>query len=110
MGLQQILGVNGNLKHAAITMTSSADVVAAVSAKNIRVVAFVIVCSAAVTVKWQSGASSDLTGVMSFAANAVVSPPFNPLGHFQTVAGEKLNIVQSGAGTIAGHLTYVEID
>jgi hypothetical protein len=51
-----------------------------------------------------------LTGLSYFAAagdGEVLS--FNPVGWFETVAGEALDINLSGAVAVGGHLTYVEV-
>lgn len=110
MGLQSVVGVNGNLKFAALSGSASADLVALVSGKKIRVLAYTIVVGAAVTIKFQSGGSTDLTGAMPLAANGGISAPFSPLGHFETAAGAKLNLVLGSSQAFAGHITYVEID
>lgn len=96
-------------KFAAITSTGSGDTVALVASKKIRVLSLVIVVAGATTVKFQTGAASDLTGAMSFAANGGVSLPYNPLGWFETTSGAKLNHVLGSSVAISGALTYVEV-
>lgn len=96
-------------KFAAISSTDDGDTVALVSGKKIRVLSMYFVVAGATTVKFQSGASTDKTGAMSFAANGGISLPFNPVGWFETTAGEKLNHVLSNAVAIAGGLTYIEV-
>ena len=96
-------------KFAAISASASGDLVALVASKKIRVVSFFIVVTSAVTVKLQSGASSDLTGAMPFGANGGISLPYNPNGWFQTVAGEKLNMVLGSGVAVAGGLSYIEV-
>ena len=34
---------------------------------------------------------------------------FSPVGHFETVAGEKLNLVLGSGIAVAGGLTYIEV-
>jgi hypothetical protein len=97
------------VKFAQISAAASADVVAAVPGKKIRVLQYKVVVDAAMTVKFQSGASTDLTGAMPFAANGGSSDPYSPVGLFETAVGEKLNVVLVGAGNIAGHLSYQEV-
>lgn len=96
-------------KFAAISASASGDLVALVASKKIRVVSFFIVVATAVTVKLQSGASSDLTGAMPFGANGGISLPYNPNGWFQTVSGEKLNMVLGSGVAVAGGLSYIEV-
>lgn len=99
------------IKYAKIDASSTGgDVVAAVVGKRIRVISlFLTITTAAGTVKFQSGGSTDLTGAMTFAAGGVQTLPHNPSGWFQTVAGEKLNMVLASAGQVSGALTYQEI-
>lgn len=96
-------------KFAAISSTGSGDTVALVASKKIRVLSMFLVAAAATTVKFQSGASSDKTGAMSFAANGGISLPYNPVGWFETAAGEKLNHVLGSSVAFAGGLTYIEV-
>jgi hypothetical protein len=96
-------------KFATISSTGSGDTVALVATKKIRVLSLFLLVAGATTVKFQSGASTDKTGAMAFPANGGISLPFNPAGHFETAAGEKLNHVLGSSVAIAGALTYVEV-
>lgn len=107
-------------KFAQINRATNADgaaVVNLVAGKKIRVVRLTFVCAAAVGVKWQSstsnstgvGSNTDLTPVMSFAANGGVSDAYCPLGLFETVLGEALKLNLNGAQQVSGYLTYVEV-
>lgn len=96
-------------KFAKIALTDSGDLVALVANRKIRVVSLFFVILGNQTVKFQSGASTDLTGAMSPGANGGLSLPFNQAGWFETAAGEKLNAVLGGATTLAGGLTYQEV-
>jgi hypothetical protein len=99
-------------KFAVIDVASSGDntILAAVNPKKIRVLSYVLVASAAVTVRFESGASGTaLTGQMQLAANGGVVAPYNPLGHFETASNTLLNLELSGANSVDGHLTYVEV-
>ena len=98
------------VKRVAISGASTNNtIVAAVTGKKIRVVCFSVVVTTAVTVKFQSSTSTDLTGAMPFAANGGISPPFNPTGHFETVAGELLNMALGSGVQTSGWLDYQEI-
>lgn len=96
-------------KFAAISSTGSGDTLALVSGKKIRVLSLFLLVAGATTVKFQSGATTDKTGAMSFPANGGISLPFNPIGHFETASGEKLNHVLGSSVGIAGGFTYIEV-
>ena len=98
---------------AAISAVTSGDneLVAAVASKQIRVVAFFLVAITAVAVRFESSAGGDaLSGVMDLGATGVLAPGYNPLGWFETVAGENLNLELGAAVQVSGSLTYVLID
>lgn len=94
---------------AVISLTDTGDVVAAVTGRKIRVLAGVVVINGAQTIKFQSGTATDLTGALPPGANGGVQIPFCPVGNFETVSGEKLRIVASGAVGIAGWLVYQKV-
>lgn len=99
-------------KRAVISAASSGanQLVAAVAGKCLRVVDFCFVCDDAVTVKFTDGSGgTGLTGVMSFAANTGMAPPFSPWGKFQTTAGNGLFVTLGGAVGIRGWLVYQEV-
>jgi len=96
--------------YAVINVSSSGDntLVAAVTSKVIRVLAYTLVCDNAVAVKFTSGAAGTaLTGAMSFAANGGATPPYCEKGHFQTASNTALVLNLSGAVGVRGHLTYI---
>lgn len=98
---------------AAIAAASSGDntLVAAVAGKKIRVLGFFMVAAGTVTARFESAAGgAALTGQMPLAANTTVGPGYNPLGWFETVAGQLLNLELSGATAVAGAVTYVLVD
>lgn len=99
-------------QHAIISSAAlNATVVAAVSGKRIRVLSYFLVAVGAVTVRFESTSGGDaLTGLMSLGATGVLAPGFNPLGHFETVAGELLNLELGGTVQVSGALTYVLVD
>lgn len=98
-------------KYASIDCAAAGDneIVAAVVGKKVRVVAYTAVCANTVSAQWKSGAATAKSGAMPFAANGGASPPWNPYGHFETAAGEALNLNLSGAVQVSGHLTYLEV-
>ena len=98
-------------KYAVINVAGAGNntLIAAVSGKNIRVLAYTIVVGAAVNVSFEDGAGGTaLTGVMELPANGGVSVPFCPVGHFETSDTTLLNLQLSGAVSVDGHITYVE--
>ena len=100
---------DASYKRVKIALTDSGDLVAAVTGRSIRVIALWGVLLGNQTVKLQSGASTDLTGAMSPAANGKIEMGFNQAGWVETAAGEKLNAVLGAATTFAGCLVYQEI-
>lgn len=97
---------------AVITASSSGvtNVVAAVTSKKIRVLAFVLTSNAAVNAKFQSHVTpTDLTGLLYMGASGVLPGAYNPKGHFQTLSGEALDINLSGAVTVGGWMIYVAL-
>lgn len=97
-------------KFAVISCSSSGnnEIVAAVATKKIRVLNYSVISNGTVNAKWRS-ASTDKSGLLYLIANVGASPAYSPVGQFETVAGEALNINLSGAVAIGGHLTYVEV-
>lgn len=96
-------------KFAKISTSTSADIVALVASKKIRVLALSLMVTTAVTAKFQSGGTSDLTGAYPLGVNGGIVLPFCPVGHFETAAGEKLNLVLGSGVAVAGAITYVEV-
>lgn len=99
-------------KFAAISASSSGAniIVAAVSSKKIRVLAWDVKVNAAVNFKWQSHTAGDKTGLYYNSGQGDgVARAFNPVGYFETVAGESLDLNLSGAVAVGGCLTYVEV-
>jgi hypothetical protein len=83
---------------------------AATAGKKIRVLAFIVTASAAVNVKFQSGASGaggDLTGLLYCDSKGGAVAPFNPFGWFETNVGEELDINLSAATAVGGCYQYV---
>lgn len=100
-------------KFAAIAASSSGNntLVAAVTGKKIRVLAYNLIGNGAVNAKFQSGASgTDLTGLKYIAAaGGGICAPYNPMGWFETAAATLLNLNLSGAVAVGGELVYVEV-
>ena len=95
---------------AAISGATSGNntLVAADATKKIRVLSMNVIAASAVDFRLESAAGGTaLTGVMSLGANGGFVLPYNPLGHFETVATELLNMELGGAVQVSGSLVYV---
>lgn len=97
---------HGEIKHASVAATDSADLIAAVTSASIVVLSYKFVLTTATSVKFQTGAATDITGAMDLAAKSHVDAPFNPAGHFKTASGAKLNVVLGAPSVFSGHITY----
>jgi len=100
------------IKRAVIDAASSGnnEVVAAVASKKIRVHNVVLLSAGTVTVRFESAADGTaLTGQMQLTAQTGFAPGFDPTGHFETVAGQALNLELSGAISVDGWITYQEV-
>lgn len=111
-GRVYVNGAHKPVKYASISAATSGNntLVAAVTGKKLRVLSLTLVATTAVTVKFQSAAGgTDLTGAMPLGANGVLPMARNDDGHFETVAGQLLNLVLGGNVQVSGCLTYVEV-
>lgn len=101
------------VQRAAIDAATSGDntLVAAVTGKKIRVLAvFAVMTGTAITIRFESGAGGTaLTGQMQPSQGGGFVLPFNPVGWFETAAGELLNLELGGAQSVDGCLVYVEV-
>ena len=113
-----LYGIGGALvpKFAAIAAATANDntLVAAVTGKKIRVLALAVIAGAAGNIYFQSAAAGTVlfggsTNTINLPANGGFVLPFNPLGWFETVAGELLNMNASSTGPFSGGLVYVEV-
>lgn len=105
-------GITLTPKFKVITASSSGatTIVAAVSSKKIRVLQWIVTTNAAVNFKWQSHVTpTDLTGLYYSGAQGGAGGSFCHVGHFETIAGEALDINLSGAVAVGGSLVYVEV-
>ena len=89
-------------------LADSADLVALSTGRRIKVLSAVISMASAGTVKFQSGASTDIFSPLTTSSGQlIIVLPHTPMGWFQTVAGEKLNAVLSSAIATTIAITYV---
>lgn len=102
------------IKHAAIDAATQGDntIISAVTGKKIRVLSLFIVNghTSTQTVRFESGAGGTaLTGQMILGANGDLILPYNPKGWFEAASGALLNMELSGATTVDGALSYIEV-
>jgi hypothetical protein len=105
--------VTPKFKPISVSASGGTPLITAVSGKKLRVIALYYDVAAAVNVKFQThggGSPVDLTGnsVWDAAGKGMVLP-FSPVGWFETVAGEALDIFLSGAFAVAGVVVYIEV-
>jgi hypothetical protein len=93
-----------------VASATTTTLVALVAAKKIRILSMYLVSTGANTVTFQSHTTTtNSDGGAAFAANGGYVLPFNPIGWFDTTAGEALDMVTSGAGQVSGQLSYVAV-
>lgn len=111
--VMKLASVSVTPKFASISASSSGDntIVAAVTSKKIRVLAYNLMGAGAVNARWQTAAAGAyLTGLKYIAAaGGGICAPFNPVGWFETVAGDLLNLELSGAVAVGGEVVYIEV-
>lgn len=99
---------------ASIDTATSGDntVVAAVPGRKIRLINYTVIAAGAVSIRWKSGASTNLSGAMSLPQNGGAAPsgsgqsPGGFIGLLETANGEALVLNLGGAVQVSGHLTY----
>lgn len=99
-------------KFVAIDAASSGDnqILAAHASKKYRVISLALIAAGAVNVRFESSAGGTaLTGQMNLTTNSGFVLPFNPAGWFETAAAKALNLELSGAVSVDGCLTYIEV-
>lgn len=87
--------------------SSTITIQAAEASARMRVLSYVLVAKATTSVDFRSS-TTPLTGMMEFDSKSGVSSGLNQYGHFQTATGQPL-IITTGAGAVAGHITYVKV-
>jgi hypothetical protein len=100
------------VKYAKIDAATSGDntIVPAVTGKKIRVISLFYIASGTTTVRFESGASGTaLTGQMEHTAQTGAVLSYNEHGWFETLSGQLLNLELSGAISVDGSLSYIEV-
>jgi len=107
-----VAGVPVTIKYAIIDAAGSGDntLLAAVTSKKIRVLSAFLIAAGTVNVRFESGASGTaLTGQMNLVANTGFVLPYNPGGWFETASNTLLNLELSGAVSVDGSFSYIEV-
>lgn len=109
----QLPDATSAVKYGIIDAASSGDntlQAAAGAGVKIRVLSVMMVSAGTVTVRFESGAAGTaLTGQMNLVANSGFTLPYNPAGWFETADNTLLNLELSGAVSVDGCFTYVEV-
>ena len=72
---------------------------------------FLVASGGANTLRFESAASGTaLTGQMDIVADGQLPLNFSPVGHFETIANQLLNLELSAATSVTGFLTYIPVD
>ena len=99
-----------SVKVAETAGTGDFEVVEEVAGKKIVVIGFFVTCGAANTITFESDNQSTtptaLTGAMTVNANGWIKGNYNPDGHFNTIAGERLIVARGGSVSVHGWLNY----
>lgn len=103
--------ITPKFKAVAASASGATTVVAAVTGKKIRVLGFYLVGNGAVNTNFQSHTTTSTAAGLNYiaAAGGGVSVGYSPLGWFETVAGEALDINLSAAIAVGGQIIYIEV-
>ena len=104
--------INGKtIKSVAVNISSTGTVINAVTNKKLKIFAVKLVVSAAMSINFRDGATTLLEGPMPMTANSgYVESVTPPLFLFNTIAGNSLDLVMSGVGTVSGRISYWDDD
>lgn len=96
----------------AIVASSSGDttLVPALPGKRIRILNYFISASADVNVKWKSGASNDISGLIYAGSKGGAVLPHTEFGWLETNAGEPLVLNLASAVAVGGHFKWAYVD
>lgn len=100
-------------KFASINASSLGDntLVPAVVGKKIRILSMLIIASAPVTIRLESGAGgTELSGPKPLIASSGFVVPYNPAGWTETGVNTLLNLELGAAVQCGGMVTYIEVD
>lgn len=97
------------LKSASFSITATGTLISGVAGKALRVYALAYISGGVASVNFRDGGTTNLEGAFAHAANSGRVENVNPPAFlFKTSAGNSLDMVYSGAGTVAGRVSYWE--
>lgn len=97
------------MKSASFSITATGTLISAVTNKTIRVYALAYISGGIASFNFRDGGSTALEGAFAHAANSGRVEGVNPPAYlFKTTSGNSLDGVFTGAGTVAGRLSYWE--
>lgn len=99
-------------KFAVINVSATAEVVAAVASKKIRVLSLALMSAGTATVRLTAdttGTPVALSGLFPLIANVGFVLPFNPIGWCESTTGKNFGLTLSAGVDVDGLLTYVEV-
>jgi hypothetical protein len=99
------------LKSVPFSLGSTGTIISGVSGKVLKIYAAKCIVSAAISINFRDGASTNIEAAMPLAANggyveAVTPPHFL----FKTSLSNGLDMVITGAGTVSGRISYWDDD
>jgi hypothetical protein len=97
-----------DLKYKALDLSASADVIALVATKSLRVMSVTLSADAACNIQFQTGATDNVSGKIYLPVNGTIHLS-NQLGLFETDIGEKLNAVITGTANVGISVSYREV-
>jgi len=93
------------LSSAQIDASGNSDVVASVSGYRVRVLSLALSASAACSLRFQTGGSGNITPRLRIPSGNTITVS-SDLGLFDTVRGDKLNVILSGVAEYGVLCTY----
>lgn len=111
-----VAGKDAVPQYAKVAIGSSGNntIVSAVASRKLRVVSGFFVAAGDVVAYFLDGAGTaiagDGTNGIDLTANSGFTLPFNPVGWFETASGQSLDINLDGNVSLAGSLTYIEVE
>jgi hypothetical protein len=96
-------------KFATVNLAATGQLVALVAGKKLRVLRYSLMADAACSVYLKSHTAGQISGTKYIAANGGAGGSFSPVGHFETVAGEALDVNITGAANVSVDIAYIEV-
>lgn len=97
------------LKSSSFSITGTTTIIPGVTNKRLRIYAISYISGSVASVNFRDGANDNLEGPFAHIANAGrvenINPPY---WRWQTSPGNRLDMVYSGLGTVAGSVSYWE--